>query len=190
MGPGARDRWNQRHEGEDVGGPSPFLLSLDQHLPRHGRALDVASGRGRNGLWLAERGLSVTLVDLSEVALDIGAREAAGRRLAVTTVNLDLESDGLPHGRWEVIICFHFLHRPLFTQMTTALAPEGWLVCELATVRNLERHSRPPRPFLLEPGELAVLTKELQPVVSTEGWTEEGRHNARFAGRRAQRAHH
>lgn len=182
----ARSRWNRRHEGEEIGPPARFLTDLDLYLPRRGRALDVASGRGRNGLWLAERGLTVTLVDISEVALSIAQREALDRGVEVTTVRSDLESYGLPAGEWDVIICFHFLLRPLFPQMTAALAPRGWLVCEVATVRNLERHPRPPRPFLLEPGEMALLTGDLLPIVSTEAWTEEGRHNARFAGRRAE----
>ncbi len=161
-----------------------FLTDLDPYLPRRGRALDVASGRGRNGLWLAERGLEVTLIDISEVALSIAGQEALERGVEVTTVHSDLEPDGLPKGEWDVIICFHFLHRPLFSEMVQALRPGGWLVCEVATVANLERHPRPPRPFLLEPGELGLLTEGLQPIISTEGWTEEGRHNARFVGRR------
>lgn len=126
----------------------------------------------------------MTLVDISEVALDIAARKARELRLEVGTINADLESDGLPEGEWDVITCFHFLYRPLFPQMAEALTPGGWLVCEMATVHNLERHPRPPRPFLLQPGELALLSSDLQPVVCWEGWTEEGRHNARFAGRR------
>lgn len=128
----------------------------------------------------------MTLVDISEIALDIAAQEALERGLEVTTLRADLESDGLPRGEWDVIICFHFLHRPLFAQMAKVLAPGGWLVCELATVRNLERHSRPPRQFLLEPGELRRLTDDLRPVLYSEGWTEEGRHNARFVGRRVE----
>lgn len=179
----ARSRWNHRHLGEDVGEPASFLIGLDDRLPRRGRALDVAAGRGRNGLWLAQRGLSVTLADFSEVALEIATGEALRRHLEVTAIRTDLESDGLPEGKWDVIICFHFLHRPLFAQIVEALLPGGWLVCELATIHNLERHDRPPRPFLLRPGELARLTRGLGTIVYAEGWTEEGRHNARFAGR-------
>ena len=46
-----------------------------------GRALDLAAGEGRNSVWLAERGWSVTAVDFSRVGLREGAQaERATRR--------------------------------------------------------------------------------------------------------------
>ena len=69
MGEGDRERWNARYlEEAETPPPSPFLLALDGVLPRRGRALDVAGGSGRNALWLARRGLDVTLADVSDVA--------------------------------------------------------------------------------------------------------------------------
>ncbi|HEX9052362.1 MAG TPA: methyltransferase domain-containing protein, partial [Anaeromyxobacter sp.] len=77
MGEGDRERWNARYAEEaETPAPSPFLLSLDDVLPRRGRALDVAGGSGRNALWLARRGLDVTLADVSDVALARAARAA------------------------------------------------------------------------------------------------------------------
>lgn len=37
-----------------------------------GRGIDLASGEGRNAIWLAERGWKMTAVDFSSVALDRG----------------------------------------------------------------------------------------------------------------------
>lgn len=182
--PAIREKWNQRHSDQEIGPPSSFLVSLGQEVPLNGTALDVAGGTGRNSLWLAARGLRATLVDISDVALAKAHREAEHRGLQLTTTLRDLEAEGLPPGSWDVIVCFHYLHRPLFPQMLEALTPGGVLVCELATVRNLEAHDRPPRRFVLDEGELGALTAGLAPLHYSESWTDEGRHWARFAGRR------
>jgi tellurite methyltransferase len=180
-----RRRWNERYRGAEVGQPSSFLVSLDHVLPRSGTALDVAGGSGRHGLWLASRGLHVTLVDVSDVGLELAAAEARRRDLTLEVLQRDLEFGGLPPGPWDVIVCFHYLHRPLFGSFPAALAPAGLLVCEIATVRNLERHDRPPRPYLLEEGELAALAKDLEIVSYGEGWVDDDRHCARLVARRS-----
>jgi tellurite methyltransferase len=70
-----RERWNARYREEAaIPPPSPFLVGLDALLPRTGRALDVAGGPGRHALWLARRGLDVTLADVSDVALEVAGR--------------------------------------------------------------------------------------------------------------------
>lgn len=53
------------------------------------------------------------------------------------------------------------------------------------TVRNLERHQRPPRPYLLDEGELPKLLDELRIVHYQEGWLTDGRHDAVVVARRA-----
>ena len=58
--------------------PSPLLASVVESLP-DGRALDVATGAGRNALFLAEHGYRVDAVDVSEEALAIARDRAAGR---------------------------------------------------------------------------------------------------------------
>lgn len=75
-------------------------------------------------------------------------------------------------------------HRPLLAALPAALAPGGWLVLAHPTGTNLERHARPPRPFLLEDGELPALVRGLEAIRSEEGWLEEGRHEARLVARR------
>lgn len=181
----SRRRWNDRYEGQEIGEPSSFLTGLDHLIPRQGRALDLAGGSGRHAVWLAARGLDVTIADVSDTGLAIAGEAAERQGVLIATDLRDLESDGLPPGPWDLIVCFHYLHRPLFPQMIAGLSPEGLLVCEIATVRNLEKHDRPPREYLLEEGELARLTEPLTTIVYTEGWLEEDRHCARFVGRRS-----
>ena len=56
--------------------PTPLLVEGASHLPP-GRALDLACGAGRNALWLARRGWSVTAVDGSPAAIENLRRRAA-----------------------------------------------------------------------------------------------------------------
>jgi tellurite methyltransferase len=160
--------------------PSPFLRSLEAALPRAGRALDVAGGGGRNALWLAARGLDVTVADVSAVGLARARERAAAQGLALATICVDLESDPLPAGPWDLVVCILYLQRSLFAAFAEVLAPSGLLVFLQPTVTNLERHPKPPRPFLLENGELARLVTGLDVVSLTESWTEDGHHEARL----------
>jgi tellurite methyltransferase len=181
-----RARWDARYAAGNHGReqPSPFLEALIDRLPPRGRALDVAGGAGRNALLLARHGLDVTVVDVSEVGLAIARRRAEEAGLAIRTERRDLAADGLPAGPWDVIVSILYLERRLFPAYRAALAPGGLLCFLQPTVDNLLRHARPPRPFLLEPGEIAKLARELDVIELTEGWTEDGHHEARLFARK------
>jgi tellurite methyltransferase len=182
---GDRERWNTRYAEEaETPAPSPFLLSLDGVLPRRGRALAVAGGSGRNAIWLARRGLDVTLSDVSDVALDRAARAARDAGVPLRTARLDLEADPPPPGPWDLVVCTYFLHRPLLAALPALLAPGGLLVVAHATRTNLTRHARPGPDHVLEDGELPGLVRGLEVVRSEEGWLEGGRHEARLEARR------
>ena len=64
--------WDEKYRAADrLWTPTPNLYVADRlahHSP--GSGVDVASGEGRNAVWLAERGWRMTGVDFSEVALE------------------------------------------------------------------------------------------------------------------------
>ncbi len=66
--------WDERYAASDLvwsSTPNQFVAAeLESVLP--GRALDLATGEGRNALWLADRGWQVTAVDFSQAGLDKG----------------------------------------------------------------------------------------------------------------------
>jgi tellurite methyltransferase len=182
-----RRKWNTRYrEQAGTQEPSGFLRSLAEQLPSTGRALDVAGGSGHDALWLARRGLDVTLVDVSDVALERAVEAARESGVSLRVQRLDLEVEPLPPGPFEVVLCLNYLWRPLFATFPEVLAPGGLLVFAQPTRSNLQRNPHPSARFLLEDGELPRLLQDLEVVSSTEAWTGEGRHEARLVARRAR----
>ncbi len=171
--PNDAQEWNERYRrpGHWAGiEPADFLLQVMPLLPR-GTALDVASGEGRNALFLAGQGFSVSAVERSRVGLE--KTEAAARESGIRThwtsqftpkplhspglslVEADLESFALPAGQFDVVLCFKYLQRSLFPSLTRALRRQGMLVYETYTLEHLKFAGGPRNPeFLLRAGEL------------------------------------
>ncbi len=182
-----RARWDARYRerGPDPGEPSALVTALAAELPGRGRALDIAGGAGRHALWLARRGLEVTLADISEVALDTARAAAARADLPLRTLALDLERDPLPEGPWDLILSVHYLDRRLFAAYPAALSPGGLLLVLHQTRSNLLRYPHPSARFLLEDGELPSLVGgALEILRHEEGWLAEGQHEALLLARR------
>jgi SAM-dependent methyltransferase len=84
--------WDKRYAGAELlwsAEPNLFVERELASLPP-GRALDLGAGEGRNSIWLASRGWTVTAVDFSKVALDRGAAIAAKSGVSVEWVQADL----------------------------------------------------------------------------------------------------
>jgi len=173
-----REHWDQRYaaEGARSTEPATFLLEVAPQLPPESRLLDVGGGSGRNAIWLARQGHEVTIADISETGLAIAATAAEAAGVTIRTVCGDLDASSLPQGPWDVIVVFHFMKRDLFPRFLEVLKPGGLLVFCQATVRNLERHDRPPRPYLLAEGEGWDLLDGFELLVAREGWSAEDRH--------------
>jgi SAM-dependent methyltransferase len=182
-----RDKWNARYReaGASPREPSLVVLAVADLLPGRGRALDVAGGAGRHAVWLAKRGLRVTLADISDEGSKRARAAADAAGVVLDAVAVDLEEQPLPAGPWDLVVCFHYLHRQLFASFAASLAPGGTLLAVQPTLANLERHPKPGAAFLLAEGELRQLVSPLSIVRYDEGWLEEGRHEARVVARRA-----
>ena len=170
-----REKWDRRHAAGPYGAGSPpdWLAEFAHEFPEGRRALDVATGTGRIALWLARFGFDVTAVDISPVGLEQLSKSARAASVTVRTVVADLERDLLPEGPWDLITCVAYLRRELFPAMRDRLVPGGLLICGLPTIRNLERHTRPPARFLIGENELLQLCAPLQIVYYREGWVDD-----------------
>lgn len=180
-----RTRWNEQYRQNPMPWPvTPFLLEVEPLLPRAGRALDVAGGSGHNAVWLARRGLDVTLVDVADVACERAARLAADSGVPLRVERLDLEVEPLPAGPFELVLCLNYLQRSLFDAWASVLAPGGLLLFLQPTRKNLERNPNPSARFVLEDGELRGLVRGLEVLELEESWSLKGRHEARLVARR------
>lgn len=180
-----RSSWNTRYRERTAPmEPAAFVrVELAPFLRSPGRALDVAGGAGRHAIWLAQRGWATTMVDTSEVAVEIAAERTRGAEVDIDLVRADLTTDVLPPGTWDLVLIVHYLQRELFPFVIDRLSPGGLLAFSVATVRNLERHERPARPYVLDVGEAPSLVDGLEIVHYGEGWSVEDRHEARLVAR-------
>jgi SAM-dependent methyltransferase len=166
-----RARWDQRYAtGAYVprSRPAPFLLEWLERLPV-GRALDVATGTGRNALALAEAGYAVDAVDISAVAIERARAEAERRGLDVRWQVADLDTDPLPGAGYDLITVVRYRNRDLWPRLAAALAPGGWILVEhhLQTGRA-DVVGPGDDAFRLAPGELLEAFGDLRIVLYTE----------------------
>ena len=156
--------------------PEPWLTEHASLLPAGGRALDVATGGGRHALWLARQGFETLAVDRNEAALRTLDARATRAMLPIEVQCRDLEVglQTFETGAFDVIVVFHYLHRPLLPALRAALAPGGVLVYETFT-RGQAARGRPTNPaFLLAEGELLTLVEPLGVLRAREGEREDG----------------
>ena len=151
--------------------------------------MDVAGGAGRHAIWLAGRGWDVVLVDASEVGLRLAGERAHMAGVTLQVLQRNLMDDPLPPGPFDLVVVVAFLDRGVLDAIPDVLAPGGRLAFVQPTTTNLERHDRPPRRYLLEPGEMARIGARLglEVEVCDEGWwgdEDTGRHQARLLARR------
>lgn len=129
-----REAWNRRYA------VSEFLWTVDANrflvaeaaslLP--GRALDLATGEGRNAVWLAEQGWDVCAVDFAEVGLQKGQRLAAVRGVAgrVSFEAADLRSYRHEPGGFDLVTLIYLQIpqtelQPVLVKAAQAVAPGG-----------------------------------------------------------------
>lgn len=80
--------WDKRYRATDrlwSAEPNVFVADRLGALDP-GVGLDLASGEGRNAIWLAERGWDMTAVDFSEVAVERGCEHTADVEFVVADV--------------------------------------------------------------------------------------------------------
>ncbi|HVX65423.1 MAG TPA: methyltransferase domain-containing protein [Bryobacteraceae bacterium] len=135
--------------------PVPLLVRAVAGLAP-GAALDLACGPGRNALFLARHGWSVTALDASTVAIAALRAQGAAEQITVDARVADLEHPSflIRPDAWDLICDFFYLHRDLFPAIRQGIRPGGLFV---ATI-HLFDDSRPGNPnFLLHSGELRSL---------------------------------
>jgi 2-polyprenyl-3-methyl-5-hydroxy-6-metoxy-1,4-benzoquinol methylase len=108
--------WNQRYSGEDYfygTSPNAFVAESAGLIPP-GPVLCLAEGEGRNAVFLASRGHSVTAMDQSTAGLAKARWLASARGVAINFVAGDLAEFVITPGSWTgVVATFAHLPQPL-----------------------------------------------------------------------------
>jgi ubiquinone/menaquinone biosynthesis C-methylase UbiE len=110
-----RDHWQERYSTPDYRfgkAPNEFLVRCAPLLPARGKALAVADGEGRNGVWLAKQGLDVLSIDFSPAALAKARKLADENKVSVTLEEADVHAWPYPDAAFDVVA-------EIFTQFST-----------------------------------------------------------------------
>jgi cyclopropane fatty-acyl-phospholipid synthase-like methyltransferase len=146
------DFWNTRYSepGYAYGTePNAFLVSQREYFKPGMKALAVADGEGRNGVWLAQQGLEVLSVDASAVGLSKARELAVLRGVSLRTQQVDLMTWDWPQHEFDVVAAI-FIHFPpetrarMHAKMYRALKPGGILILEAFTPEQLQYQSGGP----------------------------------------------
>jgi 2-polyprenyl-3-methyl-5-hydroxy-6-metoxy-1,4-benzoquinol methylase len=136
--------WDQRYSEPDYAfgtEPNDFLRAMADRLPR-GRLLSLGEGEGRNAVWLAGQGFSVTAVDSSAVGLDKARHLAAERGVQIATCHADLAEFQIEPDAWDAVVSI-FCHLPpalrrqVHRRVVQGLREGGMLLLEAYTPRQL-----------------------------------------------------
>ncbi len=161
--PRDKDRWDKKY-GTEVyifgKKPVPFLTQNIHLLPK-GRALDIAMGEGRNGVYLATQGFEVVGLDISEKGLAKAHQLAKQNGVAIETRVVDLENHHLQKNAYDVILLMYYMQRDLWPQIKDALKPGGMAIIETYNVDHLKHQKFNPK-WLLKSNELVEAFKDMK----------------------------
>ena len=156
--------WDARYRTSELiwtAEPNRFVVEVLADVPP-GVGLDLACGEGRNGVWLAEQGWTMTAADFSGEALAKAAALSGARGVEVALVQADAVTWSPPPGQDLVLLAY--LHLPAVDRATAlghavgACRPGGQVVVVGHARANLVGgYGGPQDPaILLEPEEVAA----------------------------------
>ncbi|MBD3610464.1 MAG: class I SAM-dependent methyltransferase [Gammaproteobacteria bacterium] len=141
-----KEFWEERYSEEDFAygiEPNVFLASCKEHIPKNCKALAIADGEGRNGVWLAEQGCEVTSVDYSQAGVAKSEALAKERNVSVNALCADLTTWSWPEEEFDIVVSI-FAHFPpgvreqIHNNIMKTLKPGGKLIMEAYHPRQLE----------------------------------------------------
>jgi SAM-dependent methyltransferase len=136
--------WDERYSvSEYIYGtqPNDFLNDNFAKLKK-GTLLSLADGEGRNGVFLAIQGFTVTALDASSVGLEKARRLAMEKEVTLSTIQQDLAVYEFAESSWDNIISI-FCHLPTAVRQNIhqgiikGLKPGGIFLLEAYTPEQL-----------------------------------------------------
>jgi len=171
-------RWNERFKRKEFAlgkEPNPFLMKYIHLLPK-GKALDIASGEGRNAVFLAQQGFEVDAVDISGKGLKKAQKLAREQGVKIKTFLVDLDQYQIEKERYDLIANFYYLKRLLIPRIKKGIKKGGRVIFEtyLLEHRTLGTGGPKQAKYFLKPHELLRLFKNFRILFYREGIFREG----------------
>lgn len=140
--------WDERYRSAEYAygiKPNVFLKENIKSIPK-GNILSLAEGEGRNAVFLAQQGYSVTAVDSSVVGLNKGKKLAKENSVNVEFIHTDLALYDLGEDKWDGIVSIFCplpstLRKLLHKQVVTGLKRDGVFLVEAYTPEQLLRNT-------------------------------------------------
>ena len=171
-------RWDERFKKKKFALGKTANAFLRRHiglLPK-GKALDIATGEGKNAVFLAQHGFHVDAADISEVGLKKAENLAREFGVEIHTVLADLDNYQIEKDCYDLIVNFYFLNRSLIPKIKRGLKREGMVIFEtyILEQRVLSKAGPKNPKYFLKPNELLRLFKGFRILLYREGIFKEG----------------
>ena len=137
--------WDERYSTEEYAygtNPNNFLEANVSSIPK-GKVLSLAEGEGRNAVFLAKQGYSVTAVDASLVGLNKARKLAEDNGVIVEFIHTDLAEYDLGENKWDGIVSIFCplpssIRKQLHKKVEAALKQNGVFLLEAYTPAQLK----------------------------------------------------
>lgn len=168
----------QRRDDDFAVSPTPLVVRWAAEA-KAGTALDLACGTGRNALWLARNGWSVTAVDGSETAIATLRARAAQAGVALQTEVADLTSGRfrIEPEHWDLILDCYYLQRDLFAAVRDGVRKAGLVIA----IVHLVHPGEAPSEKNAAPGELRRFFADWEILHDFEGAPDDPAHRRAVA---------
>jgi SAM-dependent methyltransferase len=171
----ARSIWDRKYEQglPSLEKPDPLFVSafdrfVSNLFPGGGNALDLAGGLGRHALFLAQRRWSVTVVDISTVAIRMLTQKARQLDLAMDMIAIDAKEYLFPRDHFDLIVMFYHFDRDTVSGVLSTLKTGGLLICKSSVIWKPYEGAAPLNLRPLEGGEILSRLPGLQVLHHSE----------------------
>lgn len=154
-----QNHWNDRFSSEEyVYGKEPnnflkMFFESNQKLFKN-PVLMLGDGEGRNGVFLATKGMNVTSLDYAIKGLEKAEKLAKEKNVQIKTILADVNKFNFGENRWGTIVLI-YLHLNteerliLFEKIKKALLPGGLFFVEAFSKKQLNYNSGGPKDYNL-----------------------------------------
>jgi SAM-dependent methyltransferase len=168
-------QWDERYATSDLIWTGRANQFVEEHLVdlTPGAAIDLGAGEGRNAVWLATRGWTVTAVDFSDVGLAKADRLAADHGVDVTTERADATA-WVPEEPVDLVVLSYLQlpsdqQRVVLEHAATWLRPGGTLLVIAHDRSNVtDGYGGPPSPEVCYTVEDTVAPLDVLDVTTAE----------------------